>query len=526
MDYIWVPVAFICGFLAKQINLPPLIGYLIAGFGLHALGVEPDASLQALADLGVTLLLFTIGLKLDFKSLFKLEIWGSASGHMGTIVCISALNCLIYGSLGVAHFVGLNWSAGALIGFALSFSSTVFAVKVLEEKGELQTHHGQVAIGILIIQDIAAVIFVTLATDKSPSWWALILFALPLIRPALIKLIQYCGHAELLPLAGFFLAYSGGELFELFGLKAQFGALVIGILLSSQAKATELAKSLINFKDLFLIGFFLSIGFTALPTIDMLGAALILAIAIPFKAALFFLWLTQLRQRSRSAFLAALSLANYSEFGLIVCAASVSHGLLEKEWLVIMALAVALSFIFSSIINANAHRLYTRWSHLIKRFERSELSSEDPISPLSLSKLNNASVLVIGMGRVGAGAYDTLNDKAHTVCGIDVSKERVEAHSHMGRQVIPADAEDPEFWACINLDAIRLIMLAMPKHADILEVARQLKVAGYQGKSAGIIRFEDEKKDLLEAGIDVVFNHYEKAGTGFANKSIYLLDND
>ena len=171
MDYIWIAVAFIFGFLMKQINLPPLIGYLIAGFGLHLLGVTPDASLQTLADLGVTLLLFTIGLKLNIRSLFKTEIWGSALGHMSTIIVLTIINCLVFAYFGIVYFAGLDWTSAAVIGLAVSFSSTVCAVQILENRGEMRTRHGQITIGILVIQDIVAVIFVSLATDKSPSWW-------------------------------------------------------------------------------------------------------------------------------------------------------------------------------------------------------------------------------------------------------------------------------------------------------------------------------------------------------------------
>jgi glutathione-regulated potassium-efflux system ancillary protein KefC len=519
MDYIWIAVAFVCGFLVKQINLPPLVGYLVAGFGLHALGVEPDDSLETLSDLGVTLLLFTIGLKLNVKSLFKTEIWGSAASHMGAIVLLTTVNSSILAYFGFQYFVGLDWSAAALIGFAVSFSSTVCVVKILEDKGEMHARHAQVAIGILIIQDLAAVMFVSLATDKSPSWWALALFALPLARPMLIKLLLRCGHGELLPLAGFFLAVTGGELFELVGLKAHLGALVVAVLLSGHGKAAELSKSLLNFKDLFLIGFFLSIGFTALPTVDMLAAAIIMATALPFKAGMFFLLLARLKLRSRSAFLAALSLSNYSEFGLIVCSASVAHGLLAKEWLVIMALAMSLSFVFSSIINAKAHDLYNRWSAGLKRFEHPERLPED-----QFSQPGGAAVLVIGMGRVGTGAYDALQEEQKDVCGIDVDGERVAVHCNGGRNVIMADAEDPDFWSHIDLDAVQLIMLAMPNYMDMLVVVKQLHHAGYPGKMAGIARFEDEKIELQAAGIDVVFNYYANAGAGLAEHSLHLID--
>lgn len=520
MDFIWVFIAFVCGFAVKQINLPPLIGYLAAGFGLHALGVEPDASLEALGDIGVTLLLFTIGLKLNITSLLKPEIWGSATGHMTLIVLLTIINSTFFAAIGLVYFVDLTLSGAALIGFAVSFSSTVIAVKVLEEKGEMRARHGQVAIGILVIQDIAAVVFVTLASGVAPSWWALALFGLPLLRPALYYVFERCGHGELLPLWGIFLALASGELFEWLGLKAHLGALVIAVLLSHHPKAAELSKSLLNFKDLFLIGFFLSIGFTALPTLNMLGAALIMAIALPFKAILFFLLLVWLKLRARSAFLTALSLANYSEFGLIVCAISVNYGLLNKEWLVIMALSVSISFVFSSVINTWAHGLYTRWNKKIKHFESPQRLAED-----SLTQPGDATILVVGMGRVGVGAYNALINANHnSVCGIEMDRKRVTAHCDAGRHVIFGDAEDPDFWLYLNLENVRLIMFAMPKYLDILEAQKQLHFLGFTGKTAGVARYEDEKQKLLDAGVDEVFNFYAEVGDGFASQSLHLLE--
>ncbi|MDG1020862.1 MAG: cation:proton antiporter, partial [Emcibacteraceae bacterium] len=159
MDYMWIAVAFVCGYLVRQIKLPPFVGYLAAGFGLHLAGVTPDDTLESLSDIGITLLLFTIGLKLDVRSLLKKEIWGTATSHMLMIVLFLTGNSLLLGSLGLMYFSDLSLTGSLLIAFALSFSSTVCAVKVLEERAELRSRHGQIAIGILIIQDIAAVVF-------------------------------------------------------------------------------------------------------------------------------------------------------------------------------------------------------------------------------------------------------------------------------------------------------------------------------------------------------------------------------
>lgn len=522
MDYMWIAVAFVCGYLARQIKLPPLVGYLAAGFGLHLAGITPDDTLETLSDIGITLLLFTIGLKLDVRSLLKKEIWGTASSHMLMIVLFLIGNSILLGSLGLMYFSDLTLSGAVLVAFALSFSSTVCAVKVLEERAELRSRHGQIAIGILIIQDIAAVVFVTFTTDVLPSIWAIGLLLLPLLRPMIVKLLQYCGHGELLPLAGFFLAYTGGELFELVGLKAQLGALVVAIIISGQPKSEELAKSLFHFKDLFLIGFFLSIGFTALPTVDMIWIALIVSLVLPLKAGLFFVIMTQLKLRGRSSMLAALSLANYSEFGLIVTAASVSFGLLPKEWLVIMALIVSFSFIFSSIINAYAHRIYAHWRSLIKRFEKPERLKEDQLEIPS-----DASILIVGMGRVGTGAYKTLIERNYkNVWGIELMRSRALEHKQEERNVIVADAEDPLLWETINIEKIEMIMFAIPNHKDIIETLKQLRLVNYTGKLAGIAKYDDNRDKLLSAGIDVVFNFYQKAGVGFAEQALKLMDDN
>ena len=163
MDFIWILVAFVCGFIIKQFGLPPLIGYLIAGFSLHAYGIEASTDLQLLADIGITLLLFTIGLKVNWRDLIQADILGSALGHM--MLWVVTITLLLSGvfSFFVHSLIQLSFQTTAIISFALCFSSTVCIAKVLEDKGELKTRHGKIAIGVLVIQDIVAVIFLVFA---------------------------------------------------------------------------------------------------------------------------------------------------------------------------------------------------------------------------------------------------------------------------------------------------------------------------------------------------------------------------
>ncbi len=196
MDPVFLGIAFVLGFAARQIGLPPLVGFLAAGFALNGLGFESGPLLVQFADLGVTLLLFSIGLKLKIETLLKPEVWAGASLHMAVTVVVFGLVIFALVAAGVHLFAGLDLASSALVAFALSFSSTVFAVKALEEKGEMQSLHGRVAIGILIMQDIIAVVFITLSTGKVPSLWALALFGLILLRPLLFLIMDRCGHGE------------------------------------------------------------------------------------------------------------------------------------------------------------------------------------------------------------------------------------------------------------------------------------------------------------------------------------------
>ena len=171
----------------------------------HAWGYETTPTIEKLAEIGVTLLLFTIGLKLDVKSLFNKEIWLGATLHNFLTTAFFTACLFGFKSLGLSIFDDFVLNDLALIAFALSFSSTVFAIKALQEKGEMHATYGTLAIGILIMQDIIAVVFLTIASGKIPGIEALILFALPLLRPAFFRLLDLVGHGEVLILYGIFL---------------------------------------------------------------------------------------------------------------------------------------------------------------------------------------------------------------------------------------------------------------------------------------------------------------------------------
>ncbi len=514
-DPLWIAIAFACGLLVRLVGLPPLIGFLVAGFLLNLAGAEGGEFLRATADLGVTLLLFTIGLKLRLQSLARPEVWGVTVIHMSIISALLAGFVLMLGAMGLPMFHAVNGSTALLIGFALSFSSTVFAVKILDELGASSTRHGRVSIGVLIVQDVAAVAFLAASTGKLPSIWALALLLLIPLRHLLQRLLVMTGHGELLILYGIVLAVGGADLFELVGLKGDLGALVIGMLLANHPKANELAKDLLGFKDLFLVGFFLSIGMTALPGWAELLAALLLIAFLPIKVACYFGLFAAFRLRARGAWQTSLNLANYSEFGLIVGTLAAASGWLPNEWLVVFAIILSLSFIGAAPLATSGDHLYTRWRPWIFHFQRRTRLPDD--EDLTIGGID---IVIFGMGRIGTAVYDGVEqDCPGRVVGVDTDGNKVKKHHDAGRNVVQGDGTNPDFWSRARGLAQQLdwVILAMPAHQANIAAAKHLRDIGYTGRIASTTKYTDEAAQLEQLGVEFAFNVYDEAGTGFAS---------
>ncbi|MHA1152944.1 MAG: cation:proton antiporter domain-containing protein [Alphaproteobacteria bacterium] len=509
----FLAIAFALGFAARQVGLPPLVGFLAAGFALKGLGFESSPMLAQFADLGVTLLLFSIGLKLKIETLLKPEVWAGASLHMMATIVVFGLAIFALAAAGLHLFAELDLATSALVAFALSFSSTVFAVKALEEKGEMQAMHGRVAIGILIMQDISAVVFITISTGKVPSLWALALFGLILLRPLLFMIMDRCGHGELIPLFGLVAALVlGAEAFDQVGLKADLGALVLGVLLAKHGRAGEISDSLLSFKDLFLVGFFLTIGLSGSLSLEAVLVAVLFVLVLPLKVALFFVLLTRFRLRARSSTLAALSLATYSEFGLIVGAIGVANGWLTADWLAVIAVALAATFALGAPLNAMAHGLYARFHDRLIPWESADRHPDDlPIH------VGEARIAILGMGRIGTGAYDTMRARfGDIVIGLDSDPDKVAAHREAGREVILGDATDSDFWQRVQPNKILLVMLTLPQLSANLNMVRRLADGPYDGRITAVARFPDEVEILAEAGVHLAVDSFAEAGAGIA----------
>lgn len=312
-----------------------------------------------------------------------------------------------------------------------------------------------------------AVLFLVFAAVKIPSVYAvfipLILF---IVRPVLLYILNRLGHGELLILFGFFLALVvGAEMFRFVGLKADLVALVIGMMFAGEKKGKELADNLLHFKDIFLIGFFLSIRMSGDLSWELVDIAIFFALVLNLKIILYFFVFARFRLRARTSMHASVTLANYSEFGLIFAALAVASGCISGDCLVTIALALAISFVVSSPIYKHSHSIYAFIKDYLQKFETAERLIYDRTINIRV-----AEILIFGKGKLGTATYDQLfKQYGQKVLGLYYNEEKVKQQQQEGRNVTNDDVTDSEFWEYLSTkpkDLLKLVMLCMDDHAS------------------------------------------------------------
>lgn len=506
MEAIWVGTAYGIGMLANRFTLPPLVGYLIAGFILWALGLKGSELLSQIAEVGVLLMLFKVGLKLRISSLLRPEVLGPGGLHL--LIISVAL-----GSLGV--LLGLTSKAAVFIGAGLAFSSTVLAIKLLEDRREVVTFHGRTIIAILVLQDLVAVGLLAFVGIETPNLWILLFLAFPLLRPVLAWALGKSGHDELLLLFGITMALAGAAIAHFAGISPELGALVAGALLAGQPQASELSRILWTLKEAFLVAFFLQIGLLGFPSFEHLPLVGLVLLALPLQAVLFFALFILFGLRARTAFVGAVSLSSYSEFALITTNAAIHGQILPEHWGPVMGLVVAASLALVAPLNRYVHPIYERLEPFLLRFERPGLHpDQEP------TQLGDAQWLVVGMGRTGGSAYKILERHGTRVVGIDADVGKIERHTSKGRNVVYGDAEDPELWSRLDLSNIQGILLTMPDLEAKVRALNGLKQRGFN-KPVAVTSYRREEDSIFQAlGATLVFHPFAEAGARLAERAL------
>ncbi len=365
--------ALICGLILTRMRQPAVVGYILAGIilGPSAAGVVEDRTqINTLADLGVLMLLFLVGMELRLRSF--MEVWRTA------LLCtLAQIGASVAVMLGLSELLGWPLGLSVLLGFVVAISSTAVAIKMLEEIGELKTETGQITVAVLIAQDLAVVPMMLVIHELAGAGFGtgglvrivlsiavLVLLVLYLSRRDGIRLPlaeRVVRHVDLTPLAALALCLGAAALSGLVGLSPAYGAFLAGLVIGNSAHREAMIRSTQPIQSILLMVFFLSVGLLIdLGYIwDNLGkVALLLLIVTVFKTALNVAALRLLGEPLPRAALAGVVLGQVGEFSFVLAAIAVTTGLIGGEESRLIVAIVALSLIISPLWLETARRLH------------------------------------------------------------------------------------------------------------------------------------------------------------------------
>jgi len=517
-------LAVVGGALAQLLRQPLIVAFIAVGIllGPSAFSLVTHSSeIELFARLGIALLLFVVGLKLDLHIIRTVGPVALASG-LGQVIFTSAVGYVI------ALLLGMSPVAALYVAVALTFSSTIIIVKLLSDKREVEALHGRIAIGFLIVQDIVVVLvmigltaFGQTSDATQLGWQALGIFfkgALMLVTVALLMryvlpgLLHRLAHSsELLMLFAIAWAVLGASAGELLGFSKEVGAFLAGISIASTPFREQVAARLVSLRDFLLLFFFIELG--AGLDVGLLGsqvgAALVLSLFVLIGNPIIVMAIMgYMGYRKRTGFLAGLTVAQISEFSLILAALGLSLGHLQEQTVGLITLVGLITISASTYMILYSHLLYQRLAPYLTVFER-----KIPYRETMADTDDQAGwdVILIGLGRFGAALAATLRERGCRLLAVDFDPEAVRQFSQEGYNVHYGDAEDPEFLASLPLEKTHWVVSTL-RHRDVNRLLVQgLNQQGYSGKLAVSSTGQADTRFFQKAGVDLVLVPYTDA---------------
>src|SRR6201746_2876113 len=373
--------AWVLGLLAHFSRQPLILAYLIAGFFIGPFGmawVKSQESISVISELGLIFMLFMIGLEIDLKKIVR----------AGRVILFAALGQLVGGCvLGILFFAGIGLSIGGghfdalYLCVACALSSTVIIVKVLYEKRELDTLTGSVPLGILVLQDIFAILFLAVQPSLDNLHFGIVLLsigrvcvlmatALALSRYVLPLLFrQIARRPELILLGALAWCFLIGEIAELLHLSREMGSLVAGVSISTFPYALDVTAKVTTLRDFFITLFFVALGMTIpIPNLSVIGLALMIAaFTVVSRVATTFGSLYIMKQGLRASLLPAINLAQISEFSLVVMQTGVAAGHISTETSSAASFAFVVLAVLSTFVMMRSDDITRMAIRLLKR---------------------------------------------------------------------------------------------------------------------------------------------------------------
>lgn len=529
------------GLIGLLLRQPLIVSFIAVGLlaGPSALDVvQSDAQIGLLSELGIALLLFLVGIKLDVKLVRSL----------GAVSVLTGLGQVGFTAL-FGFFIGLGLGLDAItslyVAVALTFSSTIIIVKLLSDKREIDALHGQIALGFLIVQDLVVVFAMIVlsaigigAADGGHgggsvlsvmgSGLAMLVAVVLFVRYAANPLTERLAHApELLVIFAIGLATIFAAAGDAVGLGKEVGGLMAGVALASTAYRETIAARLAPLRDFLLLFFFIALGATldlSLLGTHMLGAVVFSLFVLIGNPLIVLAIMGALGYRKRTGFLAGLTVAQISEFSLIFVAMGVSLGHIADDALGLVTMVGLVTIAASTYMITFSHHLYALFEPLLGVFERKATPREP--TEAGAHKAGRYRVILFGLGRFGTAIGLRLQRRGIAVLGVDFNPQAVRRWRGLGLEAEFGDATDPEFVVELPLSGARWVVSTVPIQPTGLsqEDARRtliqsVRAAGFSGQVAAASHSAVDSAELFAAGADLVLEPFQDA----ADRAVDLL---
>ena len=529
------------GFVGILLRQPLIVSFIAVGLIAGPSGldlVHAEAEIELLSELGIAILLFLVGLKLDVNLIRSLGAVSLMTG-LGQVLFTSVFGYLI----GLA--LGFSSLESVYIAVALTFSSTIIIVKLLSDKREIDSLHGQVALGFLIVQDLVVVLAMivlsaigigTAAGEGSSSQLLVVLgsgVALVLLVVVFASFIadplteRMARAPELLICFSIALAAIFAALGDFAGFGKELGGLMAGVALASTRYREAIGSRLAPLRDFLLLFFFVALGSRL--QLDQLGESMFSAIVFSLfvligNPLIVLAIMGAMGFRKRTGFLAGLTVAQISEFSLIFIAMGVAIGHVSDGALGLVTLVGMITIALSTYMITYSHQLYALCEPFLGIFERSVPNREVEGDHKGKGRHD---IVIFGLGRFGTAIGLRLKARGWRVLGIDFNPAAVRRWRELGMDVEFGDASDAEFTASLPLAGVKWAVSTVPltetgvvSNGDSpFAFAHGLKAASFTGKIAVTLRQDGDAELLRSAGVDLVLEPFQDA----ADRAVELL---
>jgi len=536
-------LAALLGFLSLLLRQPMIVSFIVAGIlaGPSVFDiVQSHEYIELMAELGIALLLFLVGLKLDVSLVRSLGMVSLATG-LGQVVFTAAFGFVI------GLILGFNMVTSLYVAVGLTFSSTIIIVKLLSDKKEVDSLHGRIALGFLIVQDIVVVVAMMVLSasgiggggelEEGGGSQLMIIFGYSILLVVLLFLfVKYLAT----PLANRF-AYSSellvtfalgwaaflASLGDFLGFSMELGGLLAGVSLASTPVREALVARMASLRDFLLLFFFISLGMNL--DLGMLGAqvdaALVFSLFILVGNPLIVMIIMGvLGYRKRTGFLAGLTVAQISEFSLIFIAMGVSLGHLEPEVMGLVTLVGLITIALSVYMITYSHKLYRIFERFLGIFERRDPVRENS-RQLGDAEKRRYDIILFGLGRFGSAIARQLHKNGYHLLLVDFNPGAVRTWRKKGYDAVYGDASDEEFIGGLPLEGVRWVVSTVSQYDPGLTfedprmvLLDTLGKLGFSGKIAVSTQREKEKELLEEWGANRVFLPFDDAAEQAARR--------